>query len=301
MKNLEKISKENWSLINRFKFYLKVEKGLAENSINAYVGDIVQFAIFCDDDFRNVSPENVIEFLNTLYDNKSEDTTVARKRSSLKNFYKFLFTEKIIKEPIFEKFPSQKISLKLPNVLSIEEVNVLINSVKTEDKFGLRNRAMLEFLYSTGARISEMTNLRAGDFLWNEGLVRLFGKGRKERYVPISKVALKYCQTYLNEARAEFLKENQSNIMFLNRFGNKLSRMGCWKIFNKYVGLANIKAKVSPHTMRHSFATHLLQGGANLRVVQTLLGHTSISTTQIYTNIDRKYLKEIHSLYHPRA
>lgn len=297
----ENISKKNLSFINKFKFYLKVEKGLTENSINAYISDIKQFTKFHNNDLKKVNPENIIEFLNTLYNTKFEDTTVARKRSSLVNFYKFLFAEKIINKPIFEQFPPQKISLKLPNVLSIDEVNELINSVKIKDKYGLRNRAMLEFLYSTGARISEMINLRTGDILWKENLVRLFGKGRKERYVPISDIALKYCKKYIEEARYEFLKENQNNIMFLNRFGNKFSRMGCWKIFDKYVKLTNIKAEISPHTLRHSFATHLLQGGANLRVVQALLGHSNINTTQIYTNIDRKYLKEIHSLYHPRA
>ncbi|MCK4359301.1 MAG: tyrosine recombinase [Candidatus Cloacimonetes bacterium] len=298
----KKTSTENQSLINKFKFYIKVEKGLTENSVSAYISDILNFVLFINDaDLKKVNAQKVIEFLNYLYKNKAEDTTVARKRSSLVNFYKFLFGEGLINEPIFEKFPAPKISLKLPDVLSIEEVESLINSVKTNDKYGLRNRAMLEFLYSTGARISEMIELRISDILWEESLVKLFGKGRKERYVPISNIALGYCQIYLNEARNAFLKEKQSNIMFLNRFGNKISRMGCWKIFNKYVMLSHIKSNVSPHTLRHSFATHLLQGGANLRVVQTLLGHTSISTTQIYTNIDRKYLKEIHSLYHPRA
>ena len=298
----KKTSAENQSLINKFKFYIKVEKGLTENSISAYISDIVNFALFInDEDLKKVGSQQVIDFLNHLYENNAEDATVARKRSSLVNFYKFLFSEGIITQPIFEKFPAPKISLKLPDVLSIEEVNTLINSVKIKDKYGLRNRAMLEFLYSTGARISEMIELRIGDILWKEGLVRLFGKGRKERYVPISNIALEYCQKYLNEARNKLLKEKQSNYMFLNRFGNKISRMGCWKIFNKYVMLSQIKSKVSPHTLRHSFATHLLQGGANLRVVQALLGHSSIKTTQIYTNIDRKYLKEIHSLYHPRA
>jgi len=298
----KKTSAENQSLINKFKFYIKVEKGLTENSVSAYISDIVNFGLFInDEDLKKVGSQQVIDFLNHLYENNAEDATVARKRSSLVNFYKFLFSEGIITQPIFEKFPAPKISLKLPDVLSIEEVNTLINSVKIKDKYGLRDRAMLEFLYSTGARISEMIELRIGDILWKEGLVRLFGKGRKERYVPISNIALEYCQKYLNEARNKLLKEKQSNYMFLNRFGNKISRMGCWKIFNKYVMLSQIKSKVSPHTLRHSFATHLLQGGANLRVVQALLGHSSIKTTQIYTNIDRKYLKEIHSLYHPRA
>jgi len=183
----------------------------------------------------------------------------------------------------------------------VEEVNKLINSVQTKDKYGIRNRAILEFLYSTGARISEMLNLRVGEIIFSEQLVRLTGKGKKERLVPITKVAANYCSIYIENARQHFLKGKNSNIIFLNRFGDKLSRMGCWKIFQKYVEKADISKEVSPHTLRHSFATHLLQGGANLRVVQTLLGHSSINTTQIYTNIDKNYLKEIHSLYHPRA
>ncbi|MEA2105015.1 MAG: site-specific tyrosine recombinase XerD [Candidatus Cloacimonadota bacterium] len=296
------LSAANQSLINKFKFYLKVEKGLSKNSIEAYTNDVYHFAIFYKEfPLREVYPEKVADYINHLFRKGEEDATVARKNSSLKSFYKFLYSEKIIKNPVFEQFPSPKVSLKLPNVLSVREVNELINSVKVNDKYGIRDRAILEFLYSTGARISEMLDLRVGDIIFPEGLVRLTGKGRKERLVPITGIASEYCKEYLENARGDLLKWKNSNIMFLNRFGNKLSRMGAWKIFDKYVRMAGISKKVSPHTLRHSFATHLLQGGANLRIVQSLLGHSSIKTTQIYTNIDKEYLKEIHSLYHPRA
>ena len=302
MRNDHEFSQKDISLINKYKFYLQFEKGLSANSILAYERDIKQFAEEKSRyDLTKIISDDVIAFMNFLYKHGASDKTVARKRSSLANFYKFLYIEELISEPIFERFPSPKVSASLPDVLSIEEVDTLINAVERTDEYGTRDRAILEFLYSTGARISEMIDLRIGDLYLDEKIVRLFGKGRKERYVPISQTALNYCKNYIDNARQKLLKYKQSNILFLNRFGNKLSRMGCWKIVNKYANQAGIKSHVSPHTLRHSFATHLLQGGANLRIVQTLLGHSSISTTQIYTNIDRNYLKEVHSLYHPRA
>ncbi len=302
MKNESVLSEKDVSLINKYKFYLQFEKGLVGNSILAYERDIRLFSQEKSvGDLTKITSDDVIKYMNFLYKHGASDKTVARKRSSLANFYKFLYIEQLVPEPIFERFPSPKVSASLPDVLSIEEVDALINAVERTDEFGTRDRAILEFLYSTGARISEMIDLRVGDLYIDEMIVRLFGKGRKERYVPISQTALTYCENYINNARQKLLKYKQNNILFLNRFGNKLSRMGCWKIIDAYAHQAGIKSHVSPHTLRHSFATHLLQGGANLRIVQTLLGHSSISTTQIYTNIDRNYLKEVHSLYHPRA
>ena len=304
MKKLGKklISEMNQVLINKFKFYLKVEKGLTENTIISYITDLQRFAEFCGGLNLVDANTTVLEnYLNLLYKRGLEDTTVARRSSSLRNFYKFLYSENIIKKPIFDKFPSPQISQKLPVVLSEEEVNKLLSSVKLKDKYGIRNRALLEFVYSTGARVSEIIDLRISDVDLGQNLVRLYGKGRKERYVPIAKIAAKYCQTYNETVRNDFLKGKKNNIMFLNRFGNKLSRMGVWKIFDKYAKISGIKKEISPHTLRHSFATHLLKGGANLRVVQILLGHSSINTTQIYTNIEKSYLQEVHKLYHPRA
>ena len=302
MRNDHELAEKDISLINKYKFYMQFEKGLSENSILAYERDIKQFTQEkSKHDLTKITSDDVIAFINFLYSHGASDKTVARKRSSLANFYKFLYIEQLISEPIFERFPSPKISASLPDVLSIEEVDALINAVERTDEYGTRDRAILEFLYSTGARISEMLDVRIGDLYLDEKIIRLFGKGRKERYVPISQTALTYCENYIENARPKLLKYKQHNILFLNRFGNKLSRMGCWKIIDKYAQQAGIKSHVSPHTLRHSFATHLLQGGANLRIVQTLLGHSSISTTQVYTNIDRNYLKEIHSLYHPRA
>ncbi|HEX37569.1 MAG TPA: site-specific tyrosine recombinase XerD [Candidatus Cloacimonetes bacterium] len=296
------LSEKDTSLINKFKFFLQFEKGLTANTISAYERDIAQFAASSSSvALTERTSDDVIAYINELYKEGMSDKTVSRKRSSLVNFYKFLHMEELISDPIYERFPSPKVASSLPDVLSIEEVNALINAVSRNDEYGKRDRAILEFLYSTGARISEMIDVRIGDIFFDEQIVRLFGKGRKERYVPISRTAIELCEDYLNNARAKLLQYRQNNVMFLNRFGNKISRMGCWKIIDKYAREAGIKTHVSPHTLRHSFATHLLQGGANLRIVQTLLGHSSISTTQIYTNIDRNYLKEVHSLYHPRA
>jgi integrase/recombinase XerD len=307
----QEISPEDRTIISRFKFFLRVEKGLSSNTINAYASDIEQFALFIasrsyagSNDGKNllsVTPDDVQSFLNHLYSDGLADVSVARKRSSLVSFYKFLFDEELVSVPIFEKFPAPKITHKLPDVLSLEEVDSLINAVDTKDEYGLRDRAMLEFLYSTGARISEAINLHESDILWNEHIVRLFGKGNKERYVPISKVCINYCKEYIFYARPILLKGKHNTIMFLNRFGDKLSRMGCWKIVEKYAVKAGIRSKVSPHTLRHSFATHLLQGGADLRAVQSMLGHQSISTTQIYTNIDKNYVKRVYFHSHPRA
>ncbi|MBS3740620.1 MAG: site-specific tyrosine recombinase XerD [Candidatus Cloacimonetes bacterium] len=300
MKNF--VSKENQVLINKFKFYLKVEKGLANNTLDSYLSDIERFAEFLGKNkLDEIDPSFLEEYINTLYKRGLEDSTVARRSSSLKNFYKFLHSEDIISIPIYEKFPSPQISQKLPVVLTEQEVDNLLQAVKLKDKYGIRDRALLEFVYSTGARVSEVISLRKSDIDFDQQIVRIFGKGRKERFVPIARIAAKYCKTYMENARLEFLKGKNSNIFFLNRFGDKLSRMGIWKIFAKYVKLADIEKHVSPHTLRHSFATHLLKGGANLRVVQTLLGHSSINTTQIYTNIDQSYLQEVHKLYHPRA
>lgn len=302
---------EDHSRIARFKFFLRVEKGLSSNTIDAYNNDIEQFALFLasqshagesvERNLLSVTPDDVQSFLNQLYSEGLADVSVARKRSSLVSFYKFLFDEELIPAPIFEKFPAPKITHKLPEALSVDEVDALINAVDTKDEYGLRDRAMLEFLYSTGARISEMINLRESDILWDDYIVRLFGKGNKERYVPISKICLTYCKEYIYHARPILLKGKHSTIMFLNRFGNKLSRMGCWKIIEKHAVKAGIRSKVSPHTLRHSFATHLLQGGADLRAVQSMLGHQSISTTQIYTNIDKNYVKKVYFHSHPRA
>jgi integrase/recombinase XerD len=321
----KEISIEDRSKISRFKFFLRVEKGLSSNTINAYTSDIEQFSLFLVSRFHPASlpsrpamsadrqtgmerknllsatPEDVQSFLNYLYSEGLADLTAARKRSSLVSFYKFLFDEGLITVPIFEKFPAPKTVQKLPDVLSVSEVDALINAVDTKDKYGIRNRAILEFLYSTGARISELINLHTSDILWDEHIVRLFGKGNKERYVPISTVCTDYCKEYLDYARTGLLKDKHNTIMFLNRFGDKLSRMGCWKIVEKYAVKAGIRSKVSPHTLRHSFATHLLERGANLRAVQAMLGHQSISTTQIYTNLDRNYVKKIYFRSHPRA
>jgi Site-specific recombinase XerD len=215
MRNDHEFSQKDISLINKYKFFLQFEKGLSENSILAYERDIKQFAEEKSRyDLTKIISDDVIAFMNFLYKHGASDKTVARKRSSLANFYKFLYIEELISEPIFERFPSPKVSASLPDVLSIEEVDTLINAVERTDEYGTRDRAILEFLYSTGARISEMIDLRIGDLYLDEKIVRLFGKGRKERYVPISQTALNYCKNYIDNARQKLLKYKQSNILF---------------------------------------------------------------------------------------
>lgn len=302
-KNIEKsINKKNIAFLNKFKYFLKVEKGVADNTLQSYMSDLEKFSEYCGKSHLDKIDISLIEnYITTLYDMGLEDSTVARRSSSIKNLYKFLYSEGLVKRPIYEKLSSPQISKKLPVVLTVSEVNELLKSIKMKNKYGVRDRAMLEFMYSSGARVSELVNLRVSDIDFDKLIVRIYGKGSRERYVPIAKIAGKYCKTYRENARGDFLKGKKNNIMFLNRFGNKLSRMGIWKIVDKYSSLADIDKNISPHTLRHSFATHLLEGGANLRVVQTLLGHSSINTTQIYTNIEQNYLQQVYRVSHPRA
>ncbi len=296
------ISVHNKAIINKFKFYLKVQKGLSINTISAYLNDINQFAsYFSSVDIDKIKISQIIQYINGMQEQGLCGNSLARKISSIRGFYKFLYTEEIITNTIFEKLTLPKIETKLPTVLSLEEINRLVRSISIDDKYGIRDRAMIELMYATGVRVSELLNLKLTDILWIEGLVRVLGKGSKERYVPLCSSASEYCQEYLRRGRPNLLRNKKSGFVFLNCFGNKMTRMGFWKLLQKYVELADINKHVSPHTLRHSFATHLLEGGANLRVVQELLGHSSITTTQIYTNIDMEYLKEVYTMYHPRA
>jgi integrase/recombinase XerD len=193
------------------------------------------------------------------------------------------------------------VTRKLPEVLTQDEVFNLLEQPDISEPLGIRDRALLETMYATGIRVSELINLKQGNILFDIEVVRIFGKGSKERIVPIGKIALKWIKKYQLEVRPRLSRGNSRDILFLNRFGRKLTRMSIWNIVRKYADMAGIKKEVHPHTLRHSFATHLLEGGADLRAVQEMLGHSNIATTQIYTHIDREFLKEVHRLYHPRA
>ncbi len=286
--------------LNSFKFYLTVEKGLADNTIESYLTDVIQFFEETGKDISHTDSADIINFFVSLQEIGISFKTIARKRSSLKVFFGFLTEEGIENSVNFDDIPGVKTPSLLPDVIDVDEMLHFLDSLPLETALDYRNKAMFELMYATGLRISEMLNLRLSDLMESEKLVRVFGKGRKERYIPVADESLEWIFQYIRSYRRLLKKQERTDIVFLNRSGNKLSRMGVWKIIQKKMFETGITKHVSPHTFRHSFATHLLQSGTNLRIVQALLGHSSINTTQIYTNIDIKYLREEHRKHHPR-
>jgi integrase/recombinase XerD len=286
--------------------HIKLEKNLSQNTVYSYKNDINAFISFLKnssiDDPSNVSSDNIGDFFKTLKELGLSGSSSARYFSSLKGFFLYLLKNKyIVKNPI-EKITAPRISKKLPGVLDINEVDKILSAPKVDDKLGLRDKAMLELFYACGTRVSELINLKVNDLFFDNEIIRVFGKGSKERLIPIGTSAISWIEEYLKKSRPLLMKKSRSeNILFLNSRGSKLSRMGVWKTIDRYVKEAGIEKDVHPHTFRHSFATHLLEGGADLRAVQEMLGHADISTTQIYTHIDRDYIKQVHKQYHPRG
>lgn len=285
---------------------LTLEKNLSENTALSYKNDITQFLTYMEEvgikDLNNITSQSITEFLKHQREQGYESSTTARYLSSLKGFFSYIQNAGYIESDPSEALVSVKTSRKLPVVMSVEEIDRIFEQPDTGDKLGLRDRTMLEVLYSCGLRVSELINLKVSDIFFEEEVVRIFGKGSKERIVPIGSSAIKWLKKYLIEGRPLLVKRAVSeNIVFLNLRGKKMSRMGLWKIIDKYVKSAGIKKEIHPHSFRHSFATHLVEGGADLRAVQEMLGHASISTTQIYTHIDRNYIKQVHHDFHPRG
>lgn len=286
--------------------HLKLEKNLSVNTISSYRNDLTAFLSFLKDkniiDPSEVNTEHISSFFKLLNELGLSGTSSARYFSSLKGFFLFLIKNKyILKNPI-EKISAPKLSKKLPSVLDVSEVEKILSQPNISDKFGLRDKAMLELFYACGTRVSELINLKISDLFFGDEIIRVFGKGSKERLIPIGSSAIKWISDYLKLSRPLLMKKSKSeNYLFLNSRSSKLSRMGVWKIIDRYIKEAGIEKEVHPHTFRHSFATHLLEGGADLRAVQEMLGHADISTTQIYTHIDRDYIKQVHKQYHPRG
>jgi integrase/recombinase XerD len=286
--------------------HIKLEKNLSPNTVSSYKNDINAFISFLKDsginDPSDISSDHIGSFFKILNELGLLGSSSARYFSSLKGFFLYLLKNKyIVKNPI-EKITAPKISKKLPGVLDINEVEKILSEPDENDKLGLRDKAMLELFYACGTRVSELINIKVSDLFFEDEIIRVFGKGSKERLIPIGSSAIKWVGDYLKKSRPLLMKKSKSeNNLFLNSRGFKLSRMGVWKIIDRYVKEAGIKKDVHPHTFRHSFATHLLEGGADLRAVQEMLGHADISTTQIYTHIDRDYIKQVHKQYHPRG
>jgi integrase/recombinase XerD len=286
--------------------FLKLEKNLSDNTVNSYKNDISAFLNFAEEnkikDLSDIKYEHFFSFFKLLSKLGLTGKTAARYYSSLKSFFNYLLQNSYIKSNPIEKLETPKLEKKLPQVLTINEVDKILSQPKTDDKLGLRDRAILELFYACGIRVSELIDLKISSLFFDEEIIRVFGKGSKERLVPIGRSAIKWINEYLTKSRPLLEKKTKSNnFVFLNNHGGRLTRMGVWKIIDRYAKEANINKEVHPHTFRHSFATHLLEGGANLRAVQEMLGHADISTTQIYTHIDREFIKQEHKQYHPRG
>jgi integrase/recombinase XerD len=249
---------------------------------------------------EDITSDNIYAFVYHFNSIGLADTSLARMLSAVKSFHKYAINERYCSHNPAENVAIKRNPQELPAVLEIHEIELLLELPDTTEPFGLRDKGMFEFLYATGARISEVLNVTRGDYFPDEGFVRLYGKGRKERIVPVGEEAAHWLRQYQLHGRPLLANALLSqDVMFLNRFGSKLTRMGAWKLLRKYVDMSGIKKHVSPHTFRHSFATHLLEGGADLRAVQEMLGHADISTTQIYTHLDKAYLREVLQEFHP--
>ena len=291
--------------IKEFKYYLKVERSLADNSVNAYIRDIRKLADFSSKikvNELNISVNEIREFIADLNSKNISARSQARIISGVKAFFKYLIIEDYITNDPTMLIENPKIGLKLPEVLSVGEIELIISSIDLSNKQGERNRAILETLYSCGLRVTELINLKISNINFKEGYIKVIGKGDKERLTPIGSNALKYISIYVNEVRIhQKISKNHEDFVFLNNRGSKLSRVMIFTLIKKIVDKVGIKKKVSPHTFRHSFATHLIEGGADLRAVQEMLGHESITTTEIYTHLDRDYLRSNIMQFHPRS
>ena len=285
--------------------HLALERGLSERTVSAYRREterLVEWLSARDvDSPAGATAEVVREFVYDLKDRGLKPTSIRRAISALRTYFGWLLLEGAISTDPTERIEPPKIGRRLPGVLSIDDVVAILEAPSDTDAMFWRDRALLEFAYASGVRVSELTGLRLRDVALEVGFARVLGKGSKERVVPVGGAARRALTTYLRETRPQLERGKGKGIVFLNARGTPLTRMGVWKILKKHVERAGVKKRVTPHTLRHSFATHLLEGGADLAAVQEMLGHADISTTQIYTHVDREYLKDVHRQYHPRA
>jgi integrase/recombinase XerD len=290
--------------IRSFLNYLRVEKGLSSNTIHAYRRDMEKFAAFAAKlkvSTDQIERSHVVDFLRTLYERKLDSRSVARHLVTIRHFFRFAFTEGLVKEDPAINIQSPKFRQALPEFLSLEEVDRLLAQPDTNTTGGLRDKAMIELLYSTGLRVSELCGLKTADLQTEVGCLRCIGKGNKERLVPVGRRALETVQEYLKKSRPEILGERMSPYLFASRTGKPMNRIMFWKLLGAYGRKAGLRKTLSPHMLRHSFATHLLDRGADLRSVQMMLGHADIATTQIYTHVVEERLKQVYKAHHPRA
>ncbi|WP_231562294.1 site-specific tyrosine recombinase XerD [Alistipes sp. ZOR0009] len=286
--------------------FLRLEKSLSENSLLAYERDFNKFHNFIRTNHQQIEPveikqDHIEEFLASLYDEGLNARSQARVLSSIKGFFKYLMLEDIIEEDPTELIQSPKLDRKLPHVLTTDEIDALLEAIDLSKPEGVRNRAIIEILYSCGLRVTEAVSLRLTDLFFHQGYIRIIGKGNKERLVPINQKAINNINDYLVERDKLPINPAYENILFLNRRGNQLTRVMIFTIIKDLSNKIGLKKKISPHTFRHSFASHLLERGADLRVIQELLGHETIMTTEIYTHLENKHLREVLLKCHPRA
>jgi len=292
--------------------YLKIEKSLSENSVISYDFDLKKFFDYLTNiklisSIKDVNENLINKYISFLRKSESRagekfsSASINRNISTLKSFFRFLVNEDMIEYNPLENIESSRTARILPEILTREEIERVLEIPDTGNILELRDKAILEVMYATGVRVSELINIELPSIYYDEEYIRVIGKGSKERIIPIGRKAIESLTKYIPESREKLKNKTSGNILFLNFRGNKMSRMAIFNITKKYCSLAGIRKKIHPHTIRHSFATHMLEGGADIRIIQELLGHSDISTTQIYTHIDREYLIEVHRMYHPRA
>ena len=285
---------------------LKIEKGLAENSILSYKRDLAKYHAFISnrqriDDITNVTQRNLRAYVRFLNAENISPNSIKRAISCIRNYHQFLVSEgKMDFNPVLQ-IDTPRVARKLPSVLSVEEIEKILHFIPKKAPMAKRDIAIFEMMYSCGLRVTELCNFKISNILWDSEMVRIDGKGGRQRFVPIGPIARNNLKNYINKERPSLIDNNQHfHELFLSRNGKKLTRMMIWILLKKWTSTAEINKDVSPHTLRHSFATHLLEGGADLRSVQEMLGHADISTTQIYTHLDKEHLKEVHRTFHPR-
>lgn len=286
--------------------YLEIEKNASANTIASYKLDLARYLQYLEEknitSLEKIKDRDISGFLSLLYDIGLSASSVSRNLSAIKMFHRFLVGDGVTKNNPTENVDTPKLEKQLPDVLNQDEIETILNQPNTVDPLGIRDKAILETMYATGVRVSELIGLKQSGVHADAGVIQVFGKGSKERLIPIGRSALEWIAKYQTEVRPQFAKKGRGrDVVFLNTRGTPLSRMTIWNIVDRYTRQAGIQKDVHPHTFRHSFATHLLEGGADLRSVQEMLGHSDISTTQIYTHIDREYLKEVHRTFHPRG
>ena len=292
--------------IGEYMTMLKVERTLARNTLESYQRDLNQYHSFLKDDIkiksiRNVTLGHIRTYVRYLSDKAMAASSVKRAISTIRTYHNFLLAEGRMKDNPAQLLEAPKIPQKLPNILTIEEIDTILNIIPNDKPMALRDLAIFEMMYSCGLRVTELCDIKTTDILWDSELIRVNGKGNKQRFVPIGPIARDNLKNYLNHKRPSLADKNHNVVeLFLSQNGRKLTRMMIWILLKKWTDASNLQKKVSPHTLRHSFATHLLEGGADLRSVQEMLGHADISTTQVYTHLDKEHLKEVHRTFHPR-